>query len=503
MRRRPSFVATPEEPPLPIPCFGPPISAGAEYIKLTHPTPEPIAPESALLKSIRQALSVTTPILSETPHRTLSSSPDGEEELYWLDKTVIWSVGNVQRRKWVFDSEKKDQVLWVTWANFPSDKFSSSDADVDRLMRELRTNATAPKPAFHTASPTTDEDYISTFGRFSAIRPPTGEEAAYAQQFVSSKKKGSGRVKTTTCICIFLTSFVVIYTKDGGIEYTANLPFHTRRVWELSGFGLLIERVVGQDEYEGDLMPTVFTLTGPYDEVSMLGFAYGIEGGVVSVPGNLSESNSTAKPTKKVLPLVIKKEPPTDMDENPDSKLLLRSFAKTEKVIFSSNQPGPVCGYVVATHDPVQHVVRIWRYAHDVADPNSKTAEPKRRKSDTATPRRPDGLRIPSAQLTELLPATPTQDTIAATLALAQQTAQPDLQKTRSSGGLTHARQTSQTRNELSVTLDRMALGSAGEDLLRRGGEPSIANWLGMVDRSFSAEFWFTCIHEIAVGEIG
>ena len=100
-------------------------------------------------------------------------------------------------------------------------------------MKELRTCAMSPKPTFHTASPTTDEDYISTFGRFSAIRPPTGEETADAQSFVNSEKKDRGKVKTTQCICIFLTSFIVIYTKDGGIEYTANLPFRTRRVWEL------------------------------------------------------------------------------------------------------------------------------------------------------------------------------------------------------------------------------------------------------------------------------
>ncbi|KAG8935200.1 Anaphase-promoting complex subunit 1 [Tulasnella sp. 408] len=536
---------------IPAPILGQPTSAGSAYVKVTEPPlPKPAVPESNLLKSIRRALSATTPIPYENPRKTLYGSFDsGEEELFWHDRTVVWSVGSVQRRKWVFETEKKDQVLWACWATFPGEKFS---------IRGAGSAWKAPAPSRrwkNSSSAAHDDDYISTFGRFSEIRPMTSLESEFERRHPSGSggtgdSKHRHKPQLVRCICIFLTSFVMIYTKDGGTEYAANLPFHVKRVWPVPEGGVMMERIVAADEVEGDLLPTVFTLAGPYDEPKIAGFAYKIEGGVG--PGGWRTPEGAPAPDH---PVVIHKEPPPDATER--AKRHVQGLTKTERIVFAPSwETNPICNRLAVTHDPKTGYIRIWRYvfekeprlsapymsrvntnvsesqpfspslpsaAVDAAvrngpPPDSTTIPPaaeivkepdlrnvltlhQRLASASARTSVPAPPPIPGSGL----PLTPNQDTIATTLAIAQGINRPgeastaattivDLGHQRQRSGSfpsTHSRVHSNSRNELSVTMDRMQLTASGEEIRDLG----LANRV-IDDGKMQAELWMTCLDE-------
>ncbi|KAG9014914.1 Anaphase-promoting complex subunit 1 [Tulasnella sp. 427] len=526
---------------IPAPNLGPPTSAGSAYVKITEPPlPKPAAPESNLLKSIRRALSATTPIPYEKPRRTLSGFFEGgEEELFWHDRTVIWSVGGVQRRKWVFETEKKDQVLWACWATFPGEKFS---------VRGIGTTWRAPAPSRrwkHATSSAHDDDYISTFGRYSEIRPMTSLESEWERRQPPGGNGAQQKLPTqlVRCICIFLTSFVMIYTKDGGTEYAANLPFHVKRAWPVSEGGIVMERIVAADEVEGDLLPTVFTLAGPYDEPKIAGFAHKIEGGVG--PGGWKTVDGVPVPDH---PVVIHKESPPDANEA--SKRHLDGLTKTERIVFvPSWESNPICNRIVVTHDPKTGTIRIWRY---VFEREPRMSSPYTTRSPTTShDGQPFSPSLPSAAVDAVgrngssptattippaaevlkepdlrnvlslhqrlasvtgkptgpggLPQTPNQDTIATTLALAQginRPGDPNVATTvRADGGHsrqhsgTHARVLSNSRNELSITMDRMQLTGSGEEIRDLG----LANRV-IDDGRMKAELWLACLKEFQVG---
>ena len=129
------------------------------------------------------------------------------------------------------------------------------------------------------------------------------------------------------------------------------------------------------------------------------------------------------------------------------------------------------------------------------------------------------------------IPSTPTQDTITKTLSLAQQSNldEPNgrLNRTSSISGVStngravtfvsqsasqqarrsplaapraasqaHNRIPSQSRNDLSITMDRMALGSgAGEDIWEHGPSGRVVD-----DRRMRSELWVECLYELDVG---
>lgn len=481
-----------EELVLPAPVFKNPVCAGAAYLAQAQTNERASEPESDLLKSIRKALSSTTPIPHEAGHRTVSSGIDGDEELFWQDRTVIWSIGDVQKRKWVFDSEAKDQVLWACWANFPGDKFSPTSAAI--TSRLLNIALSAKRQAASTS--TTDEDYIATFGRYSAIRPLTSREAAKTKAYAMSKPTPA----TVRCICIFLTSFVMMYTREGGVEYTANLPFHVRRVWELATGGVLIERSVAEDETEVDMLPTLFTLNGPYDEVNIAGFAHKITGGYSQSHGMQPDHRETSK--VKMTDVEIIREPP---DQGPLSPSV-KTFSKSERIIYSSSEYNTVCNRILVSHDPVNHVVRIWRYVQEKSDPLSRAAA--RRLSQSRNIPLSDSLKtIPDVG--PVGASTPTQETIAASLQLAKDTVNPGARKVSGIADIppnsplgraripSHARVTSNSRNELSITMDRMVLTGGSEEVRDHLG-PRLVD-----DGRLQAEFWLSCIAEFDIEASG
>ncbi|KAG8964454.1 Anaphase-promoting complex subunit 1 [Tulasnella sp. 419] len=493
---------------IPITSFSPPISSGASYITITQPPPpQPSAPESDLLKSIRQALSATTPIPYESPRRTVFSGRDGDEELCWLDRTVTWSIGGIQRRKWTFETETKDQVLWACFTSFDSNRFTKHMPFMDTPVKPSSTSS-SQKPSFTTA-PASDRDIISTFGAFSQVRPSTtADHAASSMNAAQAAKFPSGY--KVRCICIFLTSFAMIYTKEGGMEFATNIPFHVKTARELVNGGLMIERVVGEDEEDGDHLPTLFTLSAPYDEVKVVGFAHKIKKGY-TLPYSRSASQSPELEAEIIV------DPPPQPGSSP--KPTVPSFTKSESIIFLSSDSTTIGNRIIVSHDHQRQKARLWRYVQETPDvfpkpeqhpltsrymhslgiPNSQS-NPSEATTTTKLPTSP-GPSKPSIPVSKsAVPATPTQDTIAASLALAEQTARPkapgplDPRNTVAPNGLSkrHTRIQSTSRNELSITMDRMALGgrtggATGEELV-----PRLVD-----DGQMRPEFWMQCMYEV------
>ncbi|KAG8883968.1 Anaphase-promoting complex subunit 1 [Tulasnella sp. 332] len=468
---------------IPLPSFSSPSCLGA---KPTKPAPAGPEDESDLLKSIRRALHTTIPPADEGPHRILSASREGEEELFWKGRTVTWSIGGVQKRKWVFDTEGKDEVLWACWASFDSENFSP--------MYGPKPNKPSAVSSFqrnvYNAAPTQDEDSLATFGHFSKLRPPTTLESAYIWSRFNVKAAKS----LTRCLCIFLTGFAMIYTKDGGAEYVANMPFHVQRAWGIPTGGVLLERAIAADELDGDLLPTLFTLSGPYEEVNIVGF---------SQPGE--DSTTIPSVPKSAIP---EEEPPSSAT---------KIWSKRERLVSCSSDPLRASHVFIVSLDPASHRIRIWRCVTE--EPSRLPFAPAKKPEDKdnmyeadQTPNdeqhEPIVVQVPAgmssypslpAMTSKKLPSNLAQDTIAASLALAQQTAAgaptKKLQDELSAilrKGVPHIRNESNSRNELSITLDRMALGSSGEEDRDLG----ISNRL-IDDPKMKPEFWLDCLSDV------
>ncbi|KAG9007464.1 Anaphase-promoting complex subunit 1 [Tulasnella sp. JGI-2019a] len=474
---------------IPLPSFSSPSLSGFGAAKAT---PAGLDDESDLLKSIRRALNATTPAIDDSPHRTLSASREGEEELFWQGRAVVWSVGGVQKRRWVFDTEGKDQVLWACWASFDSENFSpiygpkpTKPSAVSSFQRHV-----------YNAAPTQDEDSLATFGHLSKLRPPTTLESAY----LWSRFNAKGPKSLTRCLCIFLTSFAMIYTKDGGAEYVANMPFHVRRAWDIPTGGVMLERVIAADEVDGDLLPTLFTLSGPYEEVNIVGFTHpNYKGADVSV-------QPVAAPS--VFDRAIPEEEPPATSR--------KTWSKRERLIYCSSDPLRASNVFIVSHDPTSQKVRVWRCVTEEPSrlPSAPPKKPEDKDNMYEAEQTPDDEKLdpvmvqlpagissyPSISTIASQKPAPnsTQDSIAASLALAHKTAGgPPVAKLQDElsqilrKGAPHARNESNSRNELSITLDRMAIGGSGEEARDLG----LGNRL-IDDTKMEPEFWLECLSD-------
>ncbi|KAI8994045.1 hypothetical protein BD414DRAFT_513664 [Trametes punicea] len=103
------------------------------------------------------------------------------------------------------------------------------------------------------------------------------------------KKREDDPFVRVRAVFVFLRSMAKIYLLNG-LEYTLNLPFIVRQAWPVQPCGLFIQRVVESWELEenkqsgAEPLTTVFTLTSPFAEPSVIGVTDGIKGGVQSLP---------------------------------------------------------------------------------------------------------------------------------------------------------------------------------------------------------------------------
>ncbi|KAI0674923.1 hypothetical protein C8Q78DRAFT_965335 [Trametes maxima] len=153
-------------------------------------------------------------------------------------------------------------------------------------------------------------------------------------------------------VFIFLRGMAKIYLMNG-IEYTLNLPFIVRRAWPVEPAGLFIQRVVESWELEenkqsgADPLTTIFTLTSPFAEPSVIGVTDGIKGGFETQPLQL-KADYAAEPVS--LP--------------PDERILWVTTTTVKDLATS----------LIVTLNVELNRLTIWRYVYAPPPSSSKSS---------------------------------------------------------------------------------------------------------------------------------
>ncbi|KAJ3758130.1 hypothetical protein EV360DRAFT_83363 [Lentinula raphanica] len=406
--------------------------------------------ESTLLRSIKNALrgsSVSAPSAVYSSRVSIGGKDYPEQELTWNDNNVVLSVGGVVRKKWSFEIEGQP-VQWacIGWLeendSFPPKYFA------ERLDSASRSPSERP-----------------TFGPF-----------FHANQ--KSRIPPAKRDAKVSAVFVFLRSIGKVYF-DSGFEHTFALPFIVRKAWPVTPHGLLIQRVLEPAElYEAelageDVLPTIFCLSNPFAEPSAVGLTSGIVGNAGSTTLKDEDENST-KPLKPVSP---------------------------HEVILWTSHSGPNSPHeIIVTIDTEKRRLTIWRYVYikpkdspiPLSRKRSQNLAHKKRQSMPSTSRRtssafPDILdklhpaspymrpSSPQQSLPELaefpplsklpgmapsLSTTTTMASLASGPNLNANSTHPDTQSQPEQ--ITKMRRNSLTRHDLSITMNRMVLGSRG-----------------------------------------
>ncbi|KAJ6463351.1 hypothetical protein C8R45DRAFT_1220204 [Mycena sanguinolenta] len=418
-------------------------SAASAYLGLKV-VDEPERPRSDLLSSIRSALRGSPPDPPETRHSTFVSSPLlsprgdiwEEEDITWNSDTVVWSLGGVMRKKWSFTQEGQHvQYATLGW---------------------LEQNASeTPASQFNPAGQPPNPSSV----------PPPSERPTFGPFARLQQNRRPQRNKTTRVLAVFvfLRSLGKIFLKNG-LDYTFSIPFVVRKAWPLFPHGVMIQRNIEPSELEeaaltGEpLLPTIFSLTSPFAEASTVGLTSGIIGGFVSAP--------------------------TLKDEDENSKKPLKAVPSTEIVIWVTHRGPGGNNDLMVTVDSDKRQLSVWRYVYikpkDTPVPLGRAKVARHRQSlSTATTRRTSTMfsdldrlypRSPKAGSREPnpipdLPVLPSDMPPLSALpgmapALSTTTTMASIGSGTSSqwSGPTRPRRNSLTRNDLSVTMDRMVL---------------------------------------------
>lgn len=295
-------------------------SAAVKFLSFqTSRTSEPEVAESALLRSIRNALRGSASNAINTVYAPLYD--DGcdswaEQELAWNDRCVVLSHGGVIQRKWDFSDE--DQTIQCACIG----RFAYS------------TNATGPVhgSAHYTSKPSEQQPDPSTpfvFGPFKAIQEER-QKHKHAQEEVAA-------------VFIFLRSIGKVYLMNGA-DYTFSLPFLVRKAWPLHPHGVMIQRYLDPLEIDdsratGDVpLPTTFTITNPFSEPAAVGITAGIVGGFPGRPACLSDEDDHYSRPLVVIPAV-------------------------EEVIWVSRKPFAIDDILITLNSERQEL-SIWRYVY-------------------------------------------------------------------------------------------------------------------------------------------
>ncbi|GLB44114.1 putative anaphase promoting complex subunit 1 [Lyophyllum shimeji] len=458
-----------ETPLISIPLHGPPTSSAREFLARTTRTPDPPPVESDLLKAIRTALRGSDTESISTIQSTsffYEGEPWEEDELTWNAHTVVLSRGGVMRKKWNFEEEGQ-AIQWacIGWLeqNIPANPASS----------HATAHYTSNEPP-----PRVEPGERPTFGPFAQVQQNTVPDL--------------GKLTRVPSVFVFLRSIGKIYLQDG-LEYTFALPFIVRKAWPLSPHGVMIQRVLEPSELEeadltGDaVLPTIFSVTSPFSEAAAVGLTTGIIGGFGDgTPSLKDEDENSTRPLKPVSP--------------------------TEMVVWASHRGPASKDDVLVTVDIEKHQLSVWRYVY--IKPKDTPLPLGSERAEGMAKKRPSmagaGSRRSSALFGDMRhPLSPTLHT--RTLSQTSDFAgfpelpplsslpgmPPALSTTTTMASLvtggssqwsapTKGRRNSLTRNDLSVTMDRMVLGG------RFDGDPSL---VPMEHGRMKAAYWMERVY--------
>ncbi|KAJ7075630.1 hypothetical protein B0H15DRAFT_866096 [Mycena belliarum] len=449
--------------------------SAATYLALT--TAETERPHSGLLDAIRIALRSTASEPPEARHSALVTSsarePWEEEEITWNPNTVVWSSGGIMRKKWTFTQEGQ-QVQSATLGWLEQD---GSEPPIAQLNTAHDTSTPPPRPPQSSERP--------TFGPF-----------ARHQQNRQTQRNKTARIPA---VFVFLRSIGKIFLKNG-LDYTFSIPFVVRKAWPLFPHGVMIQRNIEPNELEeaaatGDpLLPTIFSLTSPFSEAVTVGLTTGILGGFRNGP----MSAQTLK------------------DEDENSKKPLKAVPSTENVVWTSHRvPGDANIDLLVTVDPDKRQLSVWRYVYikpkdtpvPLGQARTQGLAHHRRSMSTATSRRTSTMFSDLDRLHPRSPRLATRDPhpppdvpvlpgdmpplsalpgMAPALSTTATLASLGSGTTSQWSGLARPRRNSLTRNDLSVTLDRMALG----------GKTDVDASLAPIEHGrMKASYWMEKVH--------
>jgi anaphase-promoting complex subunit 1 len=429
-------------------------SAAHEYLSCFTPKNDTEgSTDSTLLKRIRAALRGADTDSSSTIHSTTfcyTGDPCDEEELTWNAHAAVLSVGGFIKKKWSFHEEKQS-IQWAClgWLEqYTMGSATSSYSSSKNSSSPLNANTTN-----------------QTFGPF-----------ANARQKPRSTDK---ELTLEPAVFVFLRRIGRIYLKNG-LSFTFALPFVVRRAWPLFPHGVLIQRVLESSERteaeaSGDeVLPTIFTITNPFAEAAAVGVTAGIIGGYYGRPKALR-------------------------DEDELSISPLRSISPTEMIVWTSNVAHDE---VAITLDVEKNTLSVWRYTYmkpkDTPVPLNQNTPPSKLKkrlsiAGTHSRRSSNVFMGPTFSPKTRTPDTSPGATFSELPALASLPGMPAaLAGTQSLGtmasqqsGHGKLRRNSLTRNDLSVTMDRMALGGRSE--------PDIS-LVPMEHGRMKAAYWMECL---------
>ncbi|KAI0315112.1 hypothetical protein OF83DRAFT_1133590 [Amylostereum chailletii] len=306
-------------PPSPEPIPDVPYFSSAFNAFFFHPPPRPLG-QTSLMREIREALEKTNTRRPNVASYEISRGRLGEtevEELYWTSDSVALAVGGVLLKHWTF----KDELEAVQWA-------CNGWLEQAGILSSSRNTAHYTSEIHAGPSRQPDPSERQTFGPF-----------ARAEQQRKKEVEQGSRVRATF---VFLRSIGKIYLENG-LEYTFSLPFIVQRAWPLHPFGVMIQRILEDTElHEAELLgdealPTIFSLTSPLAEATVVGLAKEIRGGFHSTPVTLG---------------------PDDQDE------LLHTIPPKEEIVTVTQRTIHDDSDIVVTIDFERRRLTVWQYAY-------------------------------------------------------------------------------------------------------------------------------------------
>lgn len=238
-------------------------SPGSTFATGTGIKRSPVKAERDLLERLR---SLIEPQSAEQCVLSNPSGPyEGEHELYWYADTVVWSIGGVQQRRWTFFDDQSIAGACFAWLD------SSKLGQYHASLTSFRRSASLSSKVSNVAKQTKTFGPFTHLGVVSSLQPASPQPAKDAPH--------------TRVICIFLHDIGHFYSMDG-LEFTINLPFTVKRVWEVLPVGVLLQAALSaSDESEcrrrgTPMMPLLYSITSPFDEPRAIVFASQICGGM-------------------------------------------------------------------------------------------------------------------------------------------------------------------------------------------------------------------------------
>ncbi len=414
---------------------GPPSSSAHKFLSRSTPSTSKPTRETPLLLAIKRALRGSEFAHGSSIRKSTLFKADtaDEPELIWSAHAAVLSYAGVMVKRWSFD-EEGESIQWACLGELEQQTGTPSKIPLDN-----------PKTEEGTDRP--------TFGPFSRYQTDAQAEC--------------GPGEPIPAVFVFLRTTCRIYLLNG-VEYSCSMPFVVRRAWPVLPHGVIVQRVLESSELIDaentgeDVLPTIFTITSPFTEPVAVGLTSGILEGPPGIPATLKdEYEHSTKPLKSI--------PPTEMIISVSH----RSFANDTNIIV--------------TMSVEKRLLSIWRYvfikpktspASYSTNKSTVPSGPKRQSMGRRTSALFDGGRdlihsmspgsrsrdtplehfdssdLPSmSALTGMAPSLSSTTTMASLISGAEGI--PLAVPNRPNRG----KRTSLSRNELSTTLDRMALG--------------------------------------------